>query len=510
MLKLKRYSIPAAFVLLKFFLTYALISTAYDLHRDEYLHLDQANHLAWGYMSVPPMTSWISYIIQLLGNGVFWVKFFPALFGSIVLIIVWKTIMSLGGNLFAQILGLSAVLFSALLRIDLLYQPNSIDVLAWTSFLYVTIQYIKTNSSKYLFIGALVFALGFLNKYNISFLLLGLFPAIIFSNERKVFLKKELYLAIGLALLIILPNIAWQFNNGFPVLQHMKELAETQLVNVDRVNFLKEQLLFFTGGLPLLVAALVALFRFESVKKLRPLGFALVSVLAIFTYLKAKAYYAIGLYPIYLCIGAVYLEFLLNNSWKRYLRPVLVLLPILVFALMFRVAFPNKTPEYIQSHPQLYQRLGLLRWEDGKNHEIPQDFADMLGWKQLAYKVDSLYQSIDAQQPPFIICDNYGQAGAINYYSSIKGVRANSFDADYLNWMDTTQPIHTVIMIEDASEDINDHKNEERLFEKVSLVDSITTPFARERGTRIYLLERNKVDVRGELAGEMRKRRGRM
>ncbi|KKX47100.1 hypothetical protein L950_0228290 [Sphingobacterium sp. IITKGP-BTPF85] len=28
----------------------------------------------------------------------------------------------------------------------------------------------------------------------------------------------------------------------------------------------------------------------------------------------------------------------------------------------------------------------MLTWEDGKEHQLPQDFADMLGWKELAKK----------------------------------------------------------------------------------------------------------------------------
>ena len=71
------------FIALKFALQFILLSPEYELQRDEFLHLDQANHLAWGYLSVPPVTSWISVIIKLLGNSVFWVKFFPALFGGI-------------------------------------------------------------------------------------------------------------------------------------------------------------------------------------------------------------------------------------------------------------------------------------------------------------------------------------------------------------------------------------------------------------------------------------------
>src|SRR5215212_8569659 len=107
-----KYVILIAFILTKFVLQYVLISPEYDLQRDEYLHLDQANHLAWGYISVPPVTSWIAYIIKLLGNSFFWIKFFPALFGAFTMWIVWETIEELDGKSFALILGSLAVLVS--------------------------------------------------------------------------------------------------------------------------------------------------------------------------------------------------------------------------------------------------------------------------------------------------------------------------------------------------------------------------------------------------------------
>ena len=119
------------FLLTKFILQYSLIGPEYELHRDEYLHLDQGLHLAWGYISVPPVTSWISYIIHLLGKGVFWIKFFPALFGALTMLVVWKTIEEINGGLFALCLGSLAVLLSGILRINILYQPNSLDILLW-------------------------------------------------------------------------------------------------------------------------------------------------------------------------------------------------------------------------------------------------------------------------------------------------------------------------------------------------------------------------------------------
>src|SRR5690606_34917764 len=113
------------------------------------------------------------------------------------------------------------IVFSSLLRINMLYQPNSLDILCWTAFYYTIIEYITSEKTKWLYIAAIVFAFGFLNKYNILFLLIGLLPALLLSGQRKILAKKELYFAFSLGLILILPNILWQYNNQFPVVHHM-------------------------------------------------------------------------------------------------------------------------------------------------------------------------------------------------------------------------------------------------------------------------------------------------
>lgn len=167
----------------------------------------------------------------------FWVKFFPALFGALTILVVLKIIEELKGNLFALALGGTCVLFSAILSLNTLYQPNSFDVLSWTLLYYILIKYFHTENSKWLVVAAVVFAFGFLNKYNIVFQVLGLIPAILLSQQRRIFGKKQLYIAAFFGLLLISPNILWQYQNNFPVIHHLNELTATQLVNVDRFGF---------------------------------------------------------------------------------------------------------------------------------------------------------------------------------------------------------------------------------------------------------------------------------
>ena len=498
----KRNILLIGFILLKFLLQYLLFNPDYDLQRDEYLYLDQANHLAWGFQSVPPVTSWISCGIKLFGNSLFWIKFFPAFFGALTIAVVWKTIEELKGNLFSLILGATCVLFSALLRLNSLYQPNSLDVLCWTTFYFILIKYINTENIKWLFIGSFVFAIGFLNKYNITFLLIGLLPAILLTKQRKVFAKKEFYFAIVFGLILISPNLLWQYKNDFPVLHHLKELADTQLINVNRTDFIKEQFFYFLGSLPAIVASLYALLFYKPFEKFKLFFLTITLTLIVFIYFKAKSYYAIGLYPIYISFGSVFLSIKLNTDWRKYFQPVLIAIPVLIYVLLFDIAFSVKAPNYYIDNESKYKKLGLLRWEDGKDHSLPQDFADMLGWKELALKVDSIYSTLQNKKNTLILCDNYGQAGAINYYTTQK-IRAVTFNADYINWFDLGKKYENLIRVKEQGETSDEFKETSPFFQKSLVADSITNKFAREFGATIFAFTGAKNDIRERLKNEI-------
>ncbi|MDX2130338.1 MAG: glycosyltransferase family 39 protein [Chloroherpetonaceae bacterium] len=497
-----RYWILAAFILAKFLLQYLFFNPEYDLQRDEFLHLDQANHLAWGFLSVPPLTSWISFIIKALGNSVFWVRFFPALFGALTIIIVWKAIEELKGNLFALILGATCILFSSLLRLNTLYQPNSFDVLSWTALYFILIKYFNSDKLRWLYIGSFVFAIGFLNKYNIVFLLIGLVPAVLLTNHRKVYILKDFYFALFLGFLFIFPNLWWQYSNNFPVFIHLSHLAETQLAHVSRLNFLKEQVFFILGSFPVIVAAIYALFFYKPFEKFKHFGYSFFFTLIVFVYFKAKGYYAIGLYPIYISFGSVFLSEWIKPELKKYFQTALVSIPIICYSLLFDIAFSIKSPKHYIANSDKYKALGLLRWEDGKDHSLPQDFADMLGWKELAYKVDSIYSSLPNRENTLILCDNYGQAGAINYYSRYN-VKAVSFNADYINWFDLSPNYVNFIRIKESEEVNYELTVTSPYFKSARISGFITNEYSREFGTTILLFTEPTININERIQAEI-------
>ncbi|MEE1946924.1 glycosyltransferase family 39 protein [Pedobacter sp. KR3-3] len=485
--KNKERFILLAFLLLKLVLSYALVNGVYELHRDEYLHIDQGRHLAAGFTSVPPLTSLFSWLIQALGNSVFMVRLFPALFGMLTIAYCWKTVTLLKGNLLAKCLVAMALIFSSLLRLNTLYQPNSFDVLAWTTAFYYLLRYFNGSQSKYLYFFAVTIALGFLNKYNILFLVMGLLPAIIITPGRKVFTDRHFYFALLLGLVIVVPNLIWQVNHQFPVLKHMQELQRTQLVHVSRFNFLISQPLFFISSIFVLLAGIGSLLLYKPFRPYRWVILTYLLTMAVFTYFRAKDYYALGLYPILLAFGATFLGQRLAK--RRALSITLFVFNIGSFVYLLPLIMPVYSPAQIVAHQKRFERVGALRWEDGKNHQLPQDYADMQGWKELAQLADSAYALVKDKDGLLVRADNYGQAGAINYYSKYKNINAVAYNADYLYWFKLDRPIKTMIMISGSYDKDPFREREKPYFAKITKIGEIKNPYARERGAGVFLLE---------------------
>jgi hypothetical protein len=127
----------------------------------------------------------------------------------------------------------------------------------------------------------------------------------------------------------------------------------------------------------------------------------------------------------------------------------------------------------------------------------------MLGWKELAGKVDRIYSMLSVQGRTLIMCDNYGQAGAINYYSIHKNIAAVSFNADYINWFKLDKKYLNLIRVKTLESEGDELKETGPYFKRSSLAGSITNKFAREYGTEIFVFENANVDINQRIKEEI-------
>jgi hypothetical protein len=296
---------------------------------------------------------------------------------------------------------------------------------------------------------------------------------------------------MGIALILILPNFIWQYTHHFPVLHHMRELTETQLQYVSVSSFLTDQVMMFFPCFMVWMAGLVFLLISRQGREYIFLVWAYMGVIAILIYFHGKSYYALGLYPLLLGFGAYALE-----KWTSrrlyFLRYVICCWAFLFGIYTVFIALPVQKPArlahtYIKMHAA---KTGALRWEDLKNHPLPQDFADMLGWEEMAQKTGAAYHTLSEEEKKetIVFGDNYGMTGAINFYrKKYKLPEAYSDNASFLYWLPDHLPVKNVVLITDDQEEMQHDFIKD--FTSAILYDSITSPYAREHGDLIIILK---------------------
>src|SRR4051795_12442485 len=81
----------------------------YGFHRDELATLDDARHLAWGYVAYPPVTPFFGWLsLELFGTSLRGFRFFPAVAQAIALVLTGLMGRELGGRRSAQLLAVFA------------------------------------------------------------------------------------------------------------------------------------------------------------------------------------------------------------------------------------------------------------------------------------------------------------------------------------------------------------------------------------------------------------------
>jgi len=456
-------------------------------HRDEFLYLALGEHPGFGHWSNPPLMGWLSWISQnVFGESLRAIHVFPAIAGALLSVFSCLIAKEWGGQRFAIVLTFLATLFHlAFLRAFSFLMPVPIDILFWTFYIYLLVRFIHTQNKNYLLLLGAGIGMGMLNKYSIAFFVLAMLLGALLTPHRKLLFTKTPYQAMALGLLVFLPNLIWQITYGFPVVHHMQELSESQLQNVRSLDFIVDQFVVNWQNIFLLVPGLFFLLGNKKETRFRWCGWIAILTIFLFLIFKGKSYYTLGVFPPLIAAGAVFWEEKIKAFWSRMIFTtvlIALLLPIIPMAL------PIFSAHDLQKYFAKFPLETALRWEDGALHELPQDYADMLGWQELADGVGKAYQLCDQQKTVLIYAENYGQAGAIDHLGQrYKLPPVHSFADSYRLWNaeNISKEIDQFIYVNDElGEDVAS------LFASVTIVDSVKDIRAREFGTKVYLCQK--------------------
>jgi hypothetical protein len=409
---------------------------AYGLFRDELYYLACANRIQLGYVDHPPLSIYILAVWKsLFGDTMFIIRIVPAIISSATVFMIGLFTLRLGG-------GKTAVIISTVA-----YMPA-----------YLFLRIIQNGNPKLWIVLGIVLGLGLLNKTSVFWLGAGIFAGTVFTPLRKDLKSKYPYIAALIALLIFSPFIIWNLTHDFAHLEFMRNAASRKYGGLTPISFILDQILIL-NPLTILIwlPGIIFFFFKKDFKRYRAIGFIWLTTFAILIInIHSKGEYIAAAYQVLFAGGTVILEkwsSSVNRSWLKYAVAVPVIIIAIILAPLARPIVP------VESFKDYSAMIGIDHPsnEGHQVEELPQFYADMFGWEELAKNVSKVYLTLpeEERKNTIVYCSNYGKAGTIEYFSKKYPLpKVVCPHNSYWYWWDEAWTPTTIIII---GGDIEDH-----------------------------------------------------
>jgi multisubunit Na+/H+ antiporter MnhE subunit len=497
------------------FLFHMYFNNRYGYFRDEFDYMSCGDHLAWGYVDQPPL---IPFLVQIsravLGDSLRAIRFVPALASSLLVVQAALIARAFGGKRYALILSAVTILIAPqYLSNGSLLGTNCLEPNLWMGCAYFIILAIKRNDPRYwLWVG--VFAgVGLEEKYSIAFFILGIVVGLLLTEQRRVFFDKWIWLGGLAAFLIFLPNLLWNIHYHWPFLELMHNIrAEGRDVVLPAGQyFLQQTLLVHPLTAPIWLAGLIAFFVWPPLKPYRVLGWSYLVCYAVFFALHGKNYYLAPIYPMLLAAGAVVIEKAITGASAdssrarlgRWLKPLIIVLLLAAGARLAPIVVPVLSPDkFIAYMKTLPFKLPVME----HSHEravLPQWYADQFGWKEIVAETAVAWDQLspDERRDCGIFAQDYGQAGAIDFFGPRYGLPASlSGHQTWFLWGPRGYSGKCMIVLDDSRATL------EKFWNNVQYVGtSADNPYALEKNIDVFICRGSKFGTLAELWPKVKK-----
>jgi hypothetical protein len=244
------------------------------------------------------------------------------------------------------------------------------------------------------------------------------------TPNRRYFRSPWFWSGIALTLLIVSPNLWWQYHHHFVGLAWMRSI-HTRDIGMGRAdNFLLSQLwqVLNPVTVPLCLAGLWFVFRRPEGKPWRMIGWMYLFTLVAFVAVRGRDYYLAPAYPMLLAVGAVWRE-----MWLRSLPAPRQSRLSRIAWISFGIGGLSLASLILPFAP-----INSTWWraQDAVVHQ----FNMQIGWPQLVSTVAQVRDSLPAADHPGVgvMAADEGEAGAINLYGpayalprAISGMNSN-------------------------------------------------------------------------------------
>jgi dolichyl-phosphate-mannose-protein mannosyltransferase len=391
----------------------------YRWHRDELYFLAASRHLALGYVDFPPLIALLARAVTaVFGTSLDALRLATAVIGASSVVFVGLCAREIGGGLRAQA-GAAVAWATAplILGTASIFHPTWLDLAAQTATLYLVLVAATRPAPRVWIAVGVVAGLALEAKYTIAMLLLGLVAGFASTRRRDVFRLRGPWLAAGIAILLLLPNIGWEVAHGWPSADFASSQRVKTAGDTPPLTYLLQAFAFLAAGSALAVVGAVWMWRRSA---LRPFAIAAAFVFVAWALERGRSYYPLPAMALAVAAGAVALE-----RWRpaRRLKRRAALGALVLFqAALLLAAGPLVVP--------VRTTAGMVEsgiWKDTI-------YKDEIGWPELAAQTARAWRSLTPAErlDAAILTGNYGEAGALAHFGPALGLPAPL--SGHLSW----------------------------------------------------------------------------
>ena len=275
------------------------------------------------------------------------------------------------------------------------------DTLTWTAVLLVVGYALRDDRPRLWLLAGVLAGVGLNNKTAVVVLLFAILVGVLLVPTCRAQLRTPYpWLGGVIAILLWLPNLVWQFMNGWPVLALGADIAEEFGGVAGRIGLLALALVMFSPVIAIVwIYGLVQLFREPAWAKLRPIGVAFLVATAVFLIAGGKGYYLAGAIVPLVAAGCTALA--LRWPARRLIAAGVVMV------LSAAVAWPAFVPV-----------LPVRTYASSFYPALDSDQLETIGWPEFADTVRATLESLpaDERDTAVVFTQNYGEAGALEWY----------------------------------------------------------------------------------------------
>jgi len=484
---------PSLVLALATLLLHVLANGHYGIFRDELYFIVCGDRPDWGYVDqpaiVPLLASWSH---TLFGDFVLGFRMLPALVMAATVALTVEFTHALGGGRFAQWLAGSCLMLAPIVLIEgVMFSTDMFQPLTWLALGWVLVRLEQTGDERWWLAFGAVAGFSLNTKYLVAFYLAALTVGLLATPRRKSLLHPWIYLGALLAAAMVLPNVLWQQAHGWPFLELGKAASNGKNLEMSPWAFFIQQVLL-TGPLAAVVwisGLWAGMFRPRfAVARAFPIAWLI--LLLVFDATHGKAYYVCAIYPTLFAFGALRFEAWLGNTVAR----GAMLAGVVVLGCL---AAPLTLPILPVEDFIRYQKALGVTLSGGERQALgalPQHYADMFGWREMAEKIAAVYRSLPPEDRAraVFLGENYGEAAAIDVFGPRLGLPpAIAGHNNYYIWGPRGHDGSVVIIIG------GDTRHYAELFRSIEVAGRITTAYAMpyETDQPIYVLRGMKVPL---------------